>query len=328
MPERPRMNLDNPVFRGRLQQGRINTGPAVRLASRQSFGPRINLETIEAPSIPTIKMSPIAQDIPAGNTDLPKTNNVKPQLNVHPAINKQQQSTVLRRQLVQTPIRPIQPEAPRSKKKLALAGIAVIVLLASTSLGALVLKTKDNNLNQGNALGAVAANLSSAETKPTADAVSSYTVAPDLPKLITIPKLYVYGRVKTIELGSDNMLQTTDNIFDAGWLISSAKPGAPPNAGATVIDGSTNGPTQPGIFANVNQLAAGDIIRITKGDGVVVNYSVVRLENYNAESFDIAAVSVSAQPGKHGLNLITCSGTCGSSTTQATSRTIVFAVKS
>jgi hypothetical protein len=63
-------------------------------------------------------------------------------------------------------------------------------------------------------------------TRPSAQAIASYTVAPDLPKYINIPAINV-GNTRVIQLGtiSNGQIAVPDNIFDTGWFDQSGKPG-------------------------------------------------------------------------------------------------------
>jgi hypothetical protein len=62
--------------------------------------------------------------------------------------------------------------------------------------------------------------------KPTQKAITTYTVAPDLPKYISIPAIDV-PQTRIIQLGllKNGQIATPDNIYDTGWYNGSAKPG-------------------------------------------------------------------------------------------------------
>lgn len=153
--------------------------------------------------------------------------------------------------------------------------------------------------------------------------VNSYKVAPDLPRKISIPKLSVEGRVLALGVKDNNELKAPSNIYDTGWYLSSAKLG---EIGATLIDGHASGPTKPGVFHNLKKLVKGDTIKVDRGDGKVFTYLVSKTQVYNQNSVDMAAALVSAEAGKSGLNLITCTGKYNKQTKRYDDRLIVFAV--
>ena len=68
--------------------------------------------------------------------------------------------------------------------------------------------------------------LDPSSNKPTTKAIASYTVAPDLPKYISIPSISVTN-ARVIRLGylANGQITTPDNIYDTGWYENSSKPG-------------------------------------------------------------------------------------------------------
>jgi len=159
-------------------------------------------------------------------------------------------------------------------------------------------------------------------TKPSSQAVSNYAVAADLARYLEIPKLNVYARVTQVGVTTSGALGTPNNVFDTAWYSGSAKPGQP---GATLIDGHVSSWTTHGVFYNIKHLVKGDNIRIVRGDGVVINYQVVKTQVYNANDVDMQAAVTPITPGKSGLNLITCTGQVQKGTSEFNQRVIVFA---
>lgn len=234
---------------------------------------------------------------------------------------------------------PPQPIAPRpgsrkrhNRTQLALLVMAVIVFgmgvfasiktlqdnhAAKKQLAELSNKVDNDNDNSGDV---------PSETKP-GGKLTDYQVAPLLPKFIKIGKLGVNARIKPLGVTADNQLQAPTNIYDAGWYNASARPGDSDTNGAILIDGHVHGPTLPGVFSNLKQLQIGDSIEIARGDNQVFAYQVVKVQDYDAKTLNLGIALVSAQPGKPGLNLITCSGSYNRATNQYAQRTIVFAVQ-
>lgn len=159
------------------------------------------------------------------------------------------------------------------------------------------------------------------ETKPD---LHSYVVSPLQPRILSIPKLSVNARVMSLGVKPNNELQAPNNIYDVGWYQNSAKPGD--SGGAILLDGHVHGPTIPGVFANLKTLAAGNVIKLERGDGTIHTFKVIKSEAYPADKLDMAAALTSVEPGKLGLNLITCTGSFNAASSQYEQRLIVFAV--
>jgi LPXTG-site transpeptidase (sortase) family protein len=163
------------------------------------------------------------------------------------------------------------------------------------------------------------------ETPIPTHAMSSYQVAPDLPRYLKIKKLGVMARVKPLGVSNDNELLAPKSTWDVGWYNASAKPGQ--DAGAAVIDGHVLGSTKGGVFYNLKKLGVGDIIEIERGDGRLVHYKVARTQQVDAKGLDMRQLMTSEQPGKQGLNLITCAGKFSAKTQTFDQRAVVFSVQ-
>ncbi len=146
------------------------------------------------------------------------------------------------------------------------------------------------------------------EEEPTKEEVHQYTVTPDRPRYLTIPKLGIYNvRVLAMGVDSEGALSTPRNIHDVGWYVDSGKPGS----GKTlVIDGHNGGPHKYGVFKNLPKLVQGDIIIVERGDGTSFNYEV--RENNEIKLADankyMSTAMRSPESGTESITLITCSG--------------------
>jgi LPXTG-site transpeptidase (sortase) family protein len=158
--------------------------------------------------------------------------------------------------------------------------------------------------------------------KPTPAVLASYAVAPNFPKYLKIPSIGVDARVLQVGILSSGALGTPDNVFNTAWYTGSAQPGQP---GATLIDGHVSSWTSHGVFYNLHNLKAGDMIQIVKGDNSVVNYQVVKTQIYNAQNVNMQAAITPINPSVSGLNLITCTGQVIKGTSTFNQRVIVFA---
>lgn len=161
------------------------------------------------------------------------------------------------------------------------------------------------------------------EAKPSSDDIGAYTVAADMPRYITVPALDVFARIRQAGTDNDGALEAPYNVHDAAWYTDSVKPGSP--GGASIIDGHISGPTQRGVFYDLNRLKKGDVIIVERGDGKKISYKVVKVEIHDTEKVDMAKMFLPVIPGKHGLNLISCTGTYNSATNDYEQRVLVFA---
>lgn len=160
------------------------------------------------------------------------------------------------------------------------------------------------------------------EKKPSGTA--TYHTAPDIPRTLSIPKLDVNARVLRMGVLANGEVKTPNNVYDTGWFENSAKPG---EQGAVFIDGHVHGPTVPGVFVGLKKLQAGDKITITTGDGRKFNYHVVKSQTYDKDNVDMGAALNTIVPGKPGLNLITCTGSFSTRSSEYDKRIVVFAVQ-
>jgi LPXTG-site transpeptidase (sortase) family protein len=143
------------------------------------------------------------------------------------------------------------------------------------------------------------------ETAISAQAISSYSVAADLPKRLTIDTLKVNARILPMSVTASGAMQAPVNIYDSGWYSASAKPG---NPGAAVIDAHASGATRQGLFGSLDKLAAGDQLSIERGDGQKFTYKVTHTEVVGLNDVDMAKLLKPYGTATEGVNLITCTG--------------------
>lgn len=149
------------------------------------------------------------------------------------------------------------------------------------------------------------ANANVDESPVTNQQIAAYQVAPNMPRYLKISELNVFSRVKRMGTTTSGAVDAPKSVFDTGWYDGSAKPG---ENGAVFIDGHVSGPTKGGVFANLKKLKTGSKIQVEMGDGRLFNYKVVAIEKYDANNVDMAKALRSIEPGKKGLNIMTCSG--------------------
>ena len=157
--------------------------------------------------------------------------------------------------------------------------------------------------------------------KPTTYSLSSYVVGPNMPRYIIIPKYNIDTVILNVGILSNGALGTPDNVFDTAWYNQSSLPGQP---GAMLVDGHVSSWTSPGVFYNLHNMAAGDIIKIVTGNNTTYTYQVISKTIYSANSVDMTAALTPVDSGVPGLNLITCTGHVIPGTSSFNERVIVF----
>ncbi len=163
-----------------------------------------------------------------------------------------------------------------------------------------------------------------ATIKPSAAAVSSYTVPATHPRYLHIPKLAVDARVLPVFLTKDHAIGTPSNVFDTAWYTGSTLPGRP---GATLIDGHVSSASTHGVFYNLKSLQPGDSLSIELGNGTSVTFRVVKIQTYPADSVDVNSLLTSIDKSKPGLNLITCAGVIVKGGNDFSQRVVVYATQ-
>ncbi len=154
--------------------------------------------------------------------------------------------------------------------------------------------------------------------------IQNYRVAANLPRTITIDAIGVNARVLQAGVDEDNVMMTPATSYDTAWYNGSSQPG---QMGAMIINGHLHGDTRLGIFGHLDTLKAGEEIVVQKGDGTDITYVVKKVETVKIEDVNMAALMVSYDTTRPGLNLITCGGEYDPVTNKIDSRTLVYAVQ-
>lgn len=161
----------------------------------------------------------------------------------------------------------------------------------------------------------------SASSAPEPAASPSATVAtpadvPD-PQSVSIPALGVSSTLVPLGLTADGQHEVPplSEPEQAGWFQPGPEPG---EVGAAIILGHINGRGQPGVFADLGELASGDTVQVD--DRVFVVYEVLRVSK-GAFPRDRVYGGVDAPE----LRLITCGGAFDSASGNYLDNVIVFA---
>jgi len=161
--------------------------------------------------------------------------------------------------------------------------------------------------------------------KKTPQQKAAYTVPASHPRELIIKKLGVDANILPMGAPNGTMAAPT-SAWDVGWYNQSALPGS--GNGALLLDGHVNDALgSPGIFYNLTALTTGDVIELERGDGQKFTYTVAKVESVPLGDVDMAAMLVSSEKGKEGLNLITCGGIYDQQKGTYDHRILVFAVR-
>jgi sortase (surface protein transpeptidase) len=123
------------------------------------------------------------------------------------------------------------------------------------------------------------------------------------PVSIAIPVLGVTTDVMQLGLADDGSMEVPSGAGPVGWFDLSPTPG---ELGPAVLAGHVDWAGEPGAFADLRTLAAGDRVLIARADGSTATFVVDRLGEYAKEEFPTR--SVYGDIDEAGLRLITCGG--------------------
>lgn len=159
------------------------------------------------------------------------------------------------------------------------------------------------------------------ETPLPANALATYSVAPNKPRALYIDKLGLKARILPVGVNTDNSMQAPANVFDTGWYTGSSEPG---ELGAVAIDGHSSGATKLGAFGKLGDLEKGDTITIEKGDGTKIQYKVVAKETVDKDKVDMRKFLLPHGDALKGANFITCSGDWTDDNSTMKQRTVIY----
>ena len=124
------------------------------------------------------------------------------------------------------------------------------------------------------------------------------------PLRIVVDKIKVDAPVVEMGLDGNGVPQVPLNGQDVAWYNFSTKPGAGSNA---VFAGHINWAGSIGAFGRLDQLAAGDTVRLISDNGRQFTYEV--FANYAVDPEDPESLKVMSPTPTDTVTLITCSGT-------------------
>jgi sortase (surface protein transpeptidase) len=142
------------------------------------------------------------------------------------------------------------------------------------------------------------------------------------PMTIQIPAIGVDAPMMRLDLNSNGTIQVPplDNHNLAGWYDRSVAPGA---KGTSVILGHVDDYAGPSVFFNIKNLHEGDIIDVTRTDGVTAVFTVDGVQKATKTNFPTLDVFGNVQYPV--LHLVTCGGPFDPSTGEYLDSIIVYA---
>lgn len=140
------------------------------------------------------------------------------------------------------------------------------------------------------------------------------------PARLVIPAIGVQAAVQTVGLADDGSMGIPDNFTDVAWYSLGAAPG---QAGNAVFTGHISSTAAAAVFYNIDQLAPGNMVRVTGDDGRELVFVVQEVDTYKAENVPMARIF--APSDQAGVVLITCGGTWDPNARLFSDRVVVFA---
>lgn len=124
-----------------------------------------------------------------------------------------------------------------------------------------------------------------------------------LPARLQAPTLGLSARIGPVGLADSGDMEVPGSAAEVGWYELGPRPGERGNA---VLVGHNVWNGQPGAFAQLGQLRAGDRITVATSMGAHYVYVVERVQTYRTDAAPIGEIfAASADPV---LTLITCAG--------------------
>jgi len=135
------------------------------------------------------------------------------------------------------------------------------------------------------------------------------------PRRIEIPAIGVSAPVIELGLNADKTLEVPKDYGETGWWKGGPEPG---ERGAAVIAGHVDSKTGPAVFYRLDELRAGDEIRVHRSDGT----RALRRRSPRAPP---RTRKVYARTGEPTSRLVTCWGDFDAASGHYVDNTIVFA---
>jgi hypothetical protein len=123
------------------------------------------------------------------------------------------------------------------------------------------------------------------------------------PTRVRIPALRIDQALTGLGQNADGSMQVPTDAHTVGWYTGGPTPGS---LGPAVLAGHVDYHGTGGTFARLSTLHAGDLVDVTRQDGVTAVFAVTRVDRYAKDRFPADAVYGAIDHA--GLRLITCGG--------------------
>lgn len=131
---------------------------------------------------------------------------------------------------------------------------------------------------------------------------SGASLAPSPPSRLDIPAVDIHTRLLRLGLNDDGTLEVPWRPLLAGWYGGSPTPG---EQGPAIIAGHVDSAaTGPAVFYRLGELAIGDLIRVSRGDGTRAEFRVTAVRSYTQKDFPTATVY--GDTARSTIRLVTC----------------------
>lgn len=157
----------------------------------------------------------------------------------------------------------------------------------------------------------------SASTRPTPPVAAVTALS------VTIPSIGVHSDLVGLAIEPDSGALVPPARYDvAGWYTGASVPG---DVGPAIITGHVDSYQGPGVFFALEDVVAGDRVRVARSDGRAVDFRVVRVAQFPKSAFPTDEVY--GLTTEHELRLITCGGTFDRSRRSYRDNIVVYAVQ-
>jgi Sortase domain len=148
------------------------------------------------------------------------------------------------------------------------------------------------------------------------------SLPPADPVELRIPRIGAKSSLIPLGLNADGTVEVPPvaQPMQAGWYRYAPTPG---ELGPAIILGHVDGNKKPGIFYRLHELTAGDQVTVSRTDGTIVTFVVLRVEQLPKQHFPTEAVY--GDTDRPELRLITCGGDFDSTAHNYRDNIIVYA---
>ncbi|MCI0686225.1 MAG: class F sortase [Sporichthyaceae bacterium] len=142
------------------------------------------------------------------------------------------------------------------------------------------------------------------------------------PSRLTIPTIGVSAPVTSVGVQRNGRMTvpTMAKADQAGWFKHGPVPGEP---GGAVIVGHLDSTDGPAIFYRIKELGKGDLITVTRKDGLQVRFKVTGIETVSKSAFPAEQVYGFTDAAE--LRLVSCGGTFDHEQQSYSDNVIVYA---